>query len=150
MDTQHTESSLFEFSFDENVKQQLSASAKWGGIAAMVSIVGTVLGIVNYFIEKANPPKPIGFEGYSYTRSNAETSGQLVTVVISAIIGILLFYFLNKFSKSTKTGIDSNSQQHLSEGLGSLSTYFKFIGVILIICIVFFILAILAGVGSRI
>jgi len=149
MDTQHTEKSLFEFSFDENVKQSLKGAAVWGGIAALVSLGGTILGVVNYFLERSRPSRTFNYDGYEMRSSNADTAGQLVTIVVTAIIGILLFYFLNKFAKSTKTGIDTNSQQHLSEGLGSLSSYFKFVGALLIICIVLFFFAIMAGIGSR-
>ena len=69
-------------------------------------------------------------------------------MVITLIIGIILFYFLNKFSRSAKAGVDTNDHYLINEGLGSLSTYFKFIGVLLIIILVLFALGILIGIGQ--
>ena len=147
MENQDTNKSLFDISFDEQVKQSLKGAAVWGGMAAIVSIIGSILGVVNYFIQKGKASSYDGFEGYRVQRT-AEASG-LVTVFITLIIGIILFVFLNKFSRKAKAGIEQNDQYLISEGLGSLSTYFKFVGVLLIIGIVIIGLAVLAGLGQN-
>ena len=42
MENSTSDKSLFDLSFDENVKQSLKGAATWGGIAAIVSLIGSV------------------------------------------------------------------------------------------------------------
>ena len=150
MENQDTNQSLFDLRFDENVKQNLRAAATWGGIAAVISIIGSALGLINYFVQ-AGKPKTNRFEGFQEMRVQTNNSNNIVSVIITLLIAIFLFYFLNQFAKTTKAGIDGNNPQQVSQGLGSLSSYFKIIGVLLIICIVIFGLAILViGMGSKV
>ena len=148
MENQVTNKSLFDLSFDENTKLQLKGAATWGGIAAIVAIIGAILSFIAYFIEKSSS-KTYQFEGFPEMRSS-QSSGNIVSSIITFGLSIILFYYLNKFSKSTKAGIDGSNQELISEGLGSLSTYFKIIGVLLIIAIVFICFALLIGLGSGI
>jgi len=149
MENQDTNQSLFDLRFDENVKQNLRSAAVWGGIAAIISISGSALGLINYFVQ-AGKPKTYRFEGFQEMRTQASSSNSIVSVIITLLIAIFLFYFLNQFSKTTKAGIDGNNSQQISQGLGSLSSYFKIIGVLLIICIVIFGLVVLVlGIGSK-
>lgn len=143
---ENTNQSLFDINFDENVKQNLKGAATWGGIAAIVSIIGSVLGLVNYFVERGKISR-YGGNNYDAVEQAAQT-GAFVSVAITLIIGIILFVFLNKFSRKTKSGVDASDQYMINEGLGSLATYFRFIGVLLIICIVFFGLALLLVGGQ--
>ncbi|MBK8139799.1 MAG: hypothetical protein IPK57_01430 [Chitinophagaceae bacterium] len=148
MENSTSDKSLFDLSFDENVKQSLKGAATWGGIAAIVSLIGSVLGLVNYFVEKGKESRYGGNSLEEMQIQQAANTGGLVSVVITLIIGIILFYFLNKFSRSAKAGVDTNDHYLINEGLGSLSTYFKFIGVLLIIILVLFALGILIGIGQ--
>ncbi len=148
MENQDTNKSLFDLSFDENTKQQLKGAATWGGIAAIVAIIGAILSFINYFIQRNNV-KSFQFEGFPEMRAS-QSSGNIVSSIIMFALGIALFYYLNKFSKSAKTGIDGSNQPLINEGLASLSTYFKIIGVLLIIAIVFGCFALLIGIGSRV
>ncbi|MBK9380036.1 MAG: hypothetical protein IPN39_01730 [Chitinophagaceae bacterium] len=148
MENSTSDKSLFDLSFDENVKQSLKGAATWGGLAAIVSLIGSILGLVNYFVEKGKESRYGGNSLEEMQIQQAANTGGLVSVVITLIIGIILFYFLNKFSRSAKAGIDTNDHYLINEGLGSLSTYFKFIGVLLIIILVLFALGILIGIGQ--
>ena len=148
MENSNSDKSLFDLSFDENVKQSLKGAATWGGLAAIVSLIGSILGLVNYFVEKGKESRYGGNSLEEMQIQQAANTGGFVSVVITLIIGIILFYFLNKFSRSAKAGIDTNDHYLINEGLGSLSTYFKFIGVLLIIILVLFALGILIGIGQ--
>ncbi len=55
MENQDTNQSLFDLRFDENVKQNLRTAATWGGIAAIISIIGSALGLINYFVQAGKP-----------------------------------------------------------------------------------------------
>ena len=147
---ENTNKSLFDINFDENVKQSLKGAATWGGIAAIASIIGSILGLVNYFAERGKISR-YGGGGYEAVRvQQAADAGGFISVAIALIIGIILFVFLNKFSRKAKSGVDASDQYLINEGLGSLAAYFKFIGVLLIIMIVVFGLALLIGIGQRV
>lgn len=148
MENQETNQSIFDLSFDENTKQQLKGAATWGGISAIVALIGAVISFIAYFIEK-NSSKTYQFEGFPEMRSS-QSSGNIVSSIITFGLSIILFYYLNRFSKSAKAGIDGSNQEMINEGLGSLSTYFKIIGVLLIIAIVFVCFALLLGLGSEV
>ena len=133
---ENTNQSLFDINFDENVKQSLKGAAIWGGIAAIVSLVGSILGLVNYFVQKAKMDRFYSEGGEEIMRmQRTSEAGGLFNVALSLIIGIILFVFLFKFSNKTKTGVDTSDQYVINEGLGSLATYFKFIGILMIIFI---------------
>lgn len=148
MENSNTDKSLFDISFDETVKQNLKGAATWAGIAAFVSLIGSILGLVNYFIAKQRITRYDGFEGIRTQQVTTVTG--FVSVAISLIIGIILFVFLNKFSMKSKAGVDGNDQYLINVGLASLSTYFKFIGVLLIIIIVIAGLVFMIGVGQNV
>ncbi|MDZ4810117.1 MAG: hypothetical protein SGI96_17915 [Bacteroidota bacterium] len=149
MENSNTGKSLFDISFDDNVKQNLKGAAIWGGIAAIVSLIGSIFGLINYFTQKGKISS--GRSGYEGMRvQQAADVGGFVSVAITLIIGIILFVFLYKFSQKSKSGINANDQYLINEGLGSLSTYFKFIGVLMIIIIVLFGLGVLIGIGQSI
>lgn len=139
--------SLFDLNLDENAKQSLKSVANTAAIAAILSLVGSILSVVVYFIEKSRA-KPFNIEGFEKFQSSSDTSGNLSSVVIGFIIAVLLFYFLNRFASTTKSAINENDQQKLAVGLGSLASYFKTIGILLIIVISIVVIAFLAiGIG---
>ena len=145
MENVNPEKSLFDISFDENVKQNLKGAATWGGIAAIASLIGSVLGLVNYFVAKGKIDRYS--VGYREARQASDIGG-FISVAISLIIGIFLFVFLNKFSRMSKSGVDAGDPHLINEGLGSLSVYFRFIGVLVIIMIVLVGLSVLIGIGQ--
>lgn len=147
---ENTNKSLFDISFDENVKQNLKAAATWGGIAAVVTLARSILGMINYFVLRGKISR-YNYGGYEGMRvqQTAEATG-IVSIVIGLIITIILFTFLNKFSRKTKSGIDANDHSLINVGLGNLSTYFKIIGVLLIIMIVFVGLGMLVGIVQNV
>jgi cytochrome c biogenesis protein CcdA len=141
-------SSLFDLGFDENTKTALKGTATVAGIAAILGIITAGLSAVGSFMEKKRVPA--GFEEYQSTQSTSNAFN-MVGTVISLLIAFLLFYFLNKFANNTKTGLSGNNQGQVSEGLANLSSYFKTVGILLIIilCFVFLgLLALLAGSAS--
>ncbi len=148
MENQDNSQSLFDLRFDENLKQSLRGAATWGGIAAIFSISGSIFGIINYFVQRSKL-KNYDLGGFGEMQMRSQ-SGNFVGVLIGLIIGIFLFYFLNRFSRSTKAGLDTNDSGSVRDGLANLSTYFKVLGVLIIIAIVFFSLALLVSISSSI
>jgi small-conductance mechanosensitive channel len=143
MENQYTDQGLFGLSYNENLKTQLRSAAYWAGFAAILSLIGGILGLINYFVEKFKPVKRVTIEGFDEPLIRAQTSDtNIVSVVISLVLSIVFFYLLNRFSKQAIDGINGNNEELISSGLGSLSSYFIIFGVIMIIVIVFALLMI--------
>lgn len=139
LDLNTQSSGSFEMGLDENGKSNLKNAAHIGGIAAIIAIINVGLEVVKFFINKARP-MPEQFESY---RSSGG-SGGIIQILISLTIGFLLFYFLNKFSTQSKTGLATSNSPLITEGLGNLANYFKTIGIILIIVLCFALLGLFA------
>lgn len=138
--------SLFDFNLDENLKQNLRGAANWAGLAAIVSFAGSILGLINFFIQRAKM-QALYREYGSFGVSSPEMTGGLVGAFISFAIGIVLFVFLLKFSRKTKQGVDAGETYLINEGLSGLSVYFRVIGIILIIVIIFMLIGLSALLG---
>ena len=137
--------SLFDLSFDNNVKSSLRELAVWAGLAAIVSLVNAVLGLISYFVQMSKINSIVGDMG----TSSRMMAGGLVTPLISLGIGIALFIFLNKFSRLSKSGVDNNDTYLINEGLGNLATYFKFVGILIIILLVIVLLLFMFGLAMN-
>ncbi len=147
MENTGTDKSLFDINFDENVKFNLKGAALWGGIAAIVSLVGSIIGLIDYFVQRQKIKRIYSSYGDIGLQQPDQTGG-FVSVFISLVIGIVLFVFLNKFSKKTKLGVDTNDQYLINEGLRGLSAYFKTMGILVIIVIVLSLLGVLIALGG--
>jgi hypothetical protein len=129
MENTSEKDTLFDMSFDNNVKTSMRDCATWAGMAAIISLINSIIGLIQYFMaERASP-------------------GGLLGPLISLGIGIALFVFLNKFSRLVKSGVDTNDTYIINEGLGNLSTYFKFTGVLIIIILVLVLLGLLIALS---
>ena len=84
----------------------------------------------------------------NYEPAPSATAGGILSPLISLGIGIALFVFLNKFARSAKAGVDANDSYLINEGLGGLSTYFKIVGVLIIIFLSLLALGLLIGVAA--
>ncbi len=148
MENTNTDQSLFEISLDDNLKQQLRSTASIGGIAAIVSLAGSILGLVLYFVQRQKLSS-YSYDSYSsYQVRQAANTGGFVSQAVSIIIAIVFFYLLNKFSRSVKTGLDTNDHYFIGEGLGSLAGYFRFMGVLIIIGITLVCLGVLFALAA--
>jgi hypothetical protein len=148
MDNQNTNQSLFTLRISENTKMQLKGAAVLAGVAAIFSLASSILNLIKAFMDRNKTTLEYNFEGFNQTRVSAERTGSIVSTIITLAISILLFYFLNRFSSQTKAGLNANNQQLVNSGLGGLSAYFVTIGIILIICLAFLLLALMVGISA--
>lgn len=146
LESNQPESTLFELQYDEELKNSLQSSAKWAGLAALVSFVSTVMGMVGFFIQRAKM-QALYREYAEYGISQPAMSSGMISALISFVIGVVLFVFLMKFSRKTKSGLESNEGYLLNEGFSGLAVYFRIIGIVLIIAIIFILFALLALLG---
>lgn len=135
---------------DVYTKSTILQTAKVAGIAAMLSIAGTALGIIAYFRKPSVTLSPAGQqEGFSDEAIQMAADVAPVQVFVSAIIGIILFYALYTFSKFTRKGIATNDIQSLDKGLFNLAGYFKIMAIVFVVILILSFLApVLMGIGT--
>lgn len=69
-----------------------------------------------------------------------------VLYAVMAAIYIAPIYFLYQFSNKTRIALDSDDNQLLTEALGFLKSHYKYIGILMIIILGFYVLAIVFAI----
>ncbi len=132
---------------DQSGKYNLAEAAKWAkfmGIIGMIMVVLMILGglafmtIGSQMLDSAQIPG-LPVEGAAFG-------------IIYIIIAALYFYptwTLLKFGTQTRLGIKNENQAQFNEGLSSLKNCFKFVGILTVIVIAIYVLAMVAlAVGA--
>lgn len=138
--------SVFEISFDERIKSAMREAAAWAGIAAMLSLANSILGLISYFVRISKVNAMLSDTGLQGARQPMMAG--LLSPLISVGIAVVLFIFLMKFSRSARQGIAGSDNYLVSEGLGGLATYFKIVGILIIIVLSFVALAVLFSLAA--
>jgi len=137
----------------EDVRSYIYESAKWTkflsvlgfvftGLMVMLSLsVGAIMSSMNNLVGAQNNP-------YAALGSGFLT----VLLLISAAIYFYPSFILFKFSTAAKQAVLYGDQESLSIAMGKMKSFFKFWGILLIVLLGFYALAILsaivAGVGA--
>lgn len=126
--------------------QEKSAVLKLSGnvkIFAILLLVNGVLGLLAYFTTRQ---EVIVAEGFATSIINSQNN--IVATLIGFLLNVLFFYFLYRFSTSSKKAIEGLDQSELNISFNYLGTYFKIIGVLLILGLIIFIFSfLLFGLG---
>jgi hypothetical protein len=123
---------FFHISFDNSSRESLRKIAIWARVCAICAFLGYLIALLFAFFGKspAENAEGMGFGA-------AMGRGSLIAgAFISAIIGGAINYFLYKFAVDAKAGIENMDQVKLNEGLSSFKTYFKIVGIILLIALI--------------
>ncbi|MES2372795.1 MAG: DUF5362 family protein [Bacteroidota bacterium] len=100
------------------LRSDLQEAATWARIIAILALSSSALSLI-----------------VSFKR------GMIFFSLLSAAISVFIYLYLLKFSSQAKKGLQNNDQQMLNDGFRNLNTYFKILGVILIIVISICVLA---------
>ena len=137
----YQDKSIFEFNLDEESKSNLSSIAQWTNINAITGFVGIAISVLSFVIG-------LGKLNSSGAAAGAGFLGVLIGVGISLALNLTLF----AASSNIKKALENTSQGNFETGLTKLTVYFKILGILTIIAIVIFTLALLIGImagGSR-
>ena len=133
---------FFNLSLDTDARQQLKQIALWSKICSLsafagyvVSLVVAIFGHKNYSLEAE------GFSFGGYIRSG----NSLVSVLITAVFGGIVNYFLYRFAVAVDQGIQSSDALKVNTGFDSLRIYFKILGIALVVAFSLAIIGILIG-----
>jgi hypothetical protein len=112
---------LFEITYDSAAGDYLKQAATWARICAVIAFISAGLSIVKSFATGRG--------------SLMATTATILLMLIIVGISILINVFLLRFANNTLTGLSGNSQERLNEGIGNLGTYFKIMGILIIVAL---------------
>lgn len=139
---QQNETSIFnELNIDSQARQHIQTMATWAMIVAVIAVIGYLLNIIQLFAPNQPELPSEGFGGYLKTMTTG-SSGTFSTI-ISIGIGVVVNYFLYKFSSEAKNGLAGMNQQLFNSSFRNLKNYFMIISIFVIIAFVFVLLGVL-------
>ena len=142
---------LFEMSVSAESRSHLGETAKWAKFLAICGMIGIVLMIVfGIYISFAVSKQAAEFDelyrkqGVGFS-SKGLGAGMMVMYIL---IGLLYFFpclFTLQFANKMKSALISNDSLLLSESFRSLKKTFRYMGVLTIIGLAFFLIALVTG-----
>lgn len=130
---------LFNISVEDGARDLLLTAATWARIVAIVGFISAGISVIDAFI------------GQPGANSTAVAGGVLITLIFVAI-SVALNIFLFRFATNMIASLGNRSQVQFNEGVSNLRTYFKFMGILIIIVLAIMLIVILAfglGMGLR-
>jgi len=124
--------SFLELQVDQTAAKNLSDVARW---ARFLSITGFVcMSLMVIFFVSMQSRLAAAMSQIVPGFSDLNGIGVLLTIIIiAAVVGCLLLYFLFRGSSLIKRGIETKNQEVFNTGLASLKAYFTMYGILAII-----------------
>jgi hypothetical protein len=146
------QSSLFGMGIDPTSKLHLAEAARWAKFLAIIGFVMCALLIlVGIFAGSI-------FSIFTSRYSSSYGGGADMTatfgamfIVIYAIIAVLYFFpclFLFRFANLMKIALASNDQNTLNTSFQNLKKLFRYVGILTIIALSFYLIALLIGIAT--
>jgi hypothetical protein len=148
---QNQDLSLFNLNLDQTGRAHLAEAARW---AKFLSIIGFIMCgiivIVGAFFGSVFSTLTSGYGNSPYDDIQTSATGGLgammaVFYIVIALIYFIPVLFLFRFATKMKTALASNEQEVLNASFQNLKASFRFVGILTIIMIAFWILAIIVG-----
>lgn len=147
---QNQDSGLFGMSVDQISRTHLSEAAKWAKFLSIMGFIGCGLIVLvgvffgsffSTFSSDLNRNSPYG---------DMPASGGFgaIAAVMYIIIALIYFFpclFLFRFATRMKTALASNDQETLNTSFQNLKATFRFIGILTLIGLCFWVLALVFG-----
>jgi hypothetical protein len=141
MENQIQQEELFDVEIDATAKSLINDIATWAKIVAVSAFVSYGLSLVVAVMSKS--------EIESGFAASAGKASQIASALVGAVIGVIINIFLFKFAVEAKHGVEHMDQGRLESGFNNLRIYVKILGILLIIALVFFVLALLVALLGR-
>jgi hypothetical protein len=138
-------SNLFELQIDQPSINYLSETARWGRFLSIIGFIGCGLMVITglFFGNLiTSMMSGLGDSGMTSAWSVFFSSFIVITSLIMFFPSLYLFNFSSKMRKA----INNNDQPTLTESLKNLKSFFKFWGILLIVYLSFYALALIAAI----
>jgi len=135
MENQDKQTEIFNLRVDDTSSHHIKTIATWAVIIVITSLIGYVVGFIDYFKKRNQYEGMLSEDEGSLTGFMVKMGkgGNLAGTIISTLIGLLLCYFLYQFSVKAKRGVENMSQPDLNEGLVNFRNYFVTVGIVCMI-----------------
>ena len=148
MENKNQLDNIFNITFDDSSSNNLRTIVLWARICALCAFIGYAVALLAAFLGKV----PVPDNGASGLALSFGKGSLIAGALVSAIIGCAINYFLYRFAADAGKGLADMNQIKLNEGLINLKTYFKIVGIllliVLIICGLAFLIVIIAAAVS--
>lgn len=148
---QNQNTSLFDIQIDQSAKVHLTEAAKWAKFLAVFGFIccgfivlvgiffGTFISMFSSWYGENNPYSqlPVSSPGFG--------AGMAVLYILIALIYFFPCLFLFRFATKMKAAITANDQQVLNVSFQNLKAAIRFVGILTIIMLAFWLLAIIVG-----
>lgn len=148
---QNQDSSLFGVNVDQSGKSHLAEAAKWAKflsimgfiVCSLIVIIGIFFGSFfsmfssQYGGDNAYNDLPVSSTGFGATMA-----------VLYMVIALIYFFpclFLFRFANKMKVALATNNQEVLNASFQNLKAAFRYVGIITIVMLAFWILALIVG-----
>lgn len=149
---QNQETTLFGFGIDTASRAHLSEAAKWAKFLAIVGFVVCGLIVIAGIFAGSFLSMMSGAYSDEYRGSTALTSGMGAVMAVMYIGMAILFFFpylfLFRFANQMKSALNTNDQQTLNSSFQNLKVMFRYVGILTIVLLSFYALAILMVIVS--
>ncbi len=152
----HENQSLFSLNIDPQAKMHLTDAAKWARFLAITGMVllaiMAIFSVVGMGIGLGQMETTSDLPGYD-TSGMASAAG-VTMIVVTLIVVVIVFFpllFLLRFSNAMRNALAANDQEMLIDSFLNMKRYFRYLGILTIISIVFYLLAFIiaiAGMGA--
>ena len=139
---QDQEPTLFGFGIDQSSRSHLWEAAKWAKFLAIVGFIVCGLLVIGAIYVGSIFSSVNSYEGEYGGASVFAGLGLFVTILYIgfALIGFFAFLFLLRFANQMKNALNTDDQVALNSSFQNLKIMFRYVGIVTIIIISFYIL----------
>ena len=129
-------------SIDSPTRTALLEASKWAKFLAIVGFVMVGLATV------------IGVGGLLFTGVSGLDGGAMLSIgmAVAYLIMIAIYFFpllyMFRFSKQIRIGVENDNQDAVNSAFVNLKSYFKFLGILILILLILYALMFVLGVGG--
>ena len=142
------QSSLFGLGIDPTTKAHLSEAARW---ARFLSIVGFIMCAILILVGIFAGSIFSTFTSKFSSGTDISSTFSAVFVVLYIIIAVIYFFpclFLFQFAGLMKSALASNDQNTLNTSFQNLKKMFRYVGILTIIALSFYLIVFLIGIAT--
>jgi len=138
-------SNLFELQLDQPSINYLSEDARWSRFLSIIGFIYCGFMVLFGLFFGSVMSKMLPLTGDSGMSSMGGGFFGVFIIIMSLVMFFPSLYLWN-FSSKIRKAFNNNDQPLLTESLKNLKSFFKFYGILLIIVLSFYVLALIAGV----
>ena len=139
---------LFDLHLDQQSVNYLSETARWGRLLSIVGFIycGFMAICGLFFGSLMTRMMMSGVGGSEAVMSGVGTAFLSFVIIFMALILFFPAYYLFNFSSKVRRALRNNDQTVLADSLKNLKSYFKFFGILIIIVLSFYALALISAI----